>query len=118
MDHTVAQYFRNRHQATTPSMEHMVTTSVSTARPAEIGAVEVTEPSCLLLSSDGVHKILPQDRIREILRQPTYAANALVEIAIAAGGTDNATAMVVMNRLSQQSTATNTDTERFTMHAA
>ena len=76
-DHTLAEHFRARHQPTTPSMEHVVTTSG------------------LLLTSDGVHKPLKGHAIREILVQPGRGASDLVEAAIAQGGSDNATAIFV-----------------------
>ncbi|WP_020666336.1 PP2C family protein-serine/threonine phosphatase [Amycolatopsis nigrescens] len=94
-DHTLAQYFRARHQATTPRMEHMVLTSVRTAGDREIGTTELRGDAGLLLTSDGVHKTLAPAAIGEILTQPGRAAAALVETAITLGGTDNATAIVV-----------------------
>ena len=93
-DHTLAEHFRARHQPTTPSMEHVVTTSVRTTRPDEIGTAEVTGGG-LLLTSDGVHKPLKGHAIREILVQPGRGASDLVEAAIAQGGSDNATAIFV-----------------------
>jgi len=91
-DHTLAEYFRARHQPTTPSMEHMVTTSVRTTKRQEIGTAEVSG-SGLLLTSDGVHKPLNANEMREIL--PGGGAAGLVETAISHGGSDNATALFV-----------------------
>jgi serine/threonine protein kinase len=51
-----------------------------------------------LLCSDGVHGFLPEPVIAEILnerRAPSDTSRALVEAALDAGGTDNATAMVL-----------------------
>lgn len=50
-----------------------------------------------LLTTDGVHGVLSDDRIGELAagRPPGEAARALVEEALRAGGTDNATAVVV-----------------------
>jgi protein phosphatase len=93
-DHTLAQYFRDHGQPTAPHMEHMVTTSVLTAGAHEIGTAE-THADGLLLTSDGVHKTLTAATILDILAQPEHAASALVETAIALGGSDNATALVV-----------------------
>jgi protein phosphatase len=42
-----------------------------------------------------VHKTLTAATILDILAQPEHAASALVETAIALGGSDNATALVV-----------------------
>ncbi len=93
-DHTLAEYFRARHQPTTPSMEHMVTTSVRTAKRLEIGTAEVAG-SGLLLTSDGVHKTVSLPRMCEILAEPGRGAAGLVETAISQGGSDNATAVLV-----------------------
>jgi len=93
-DHTLAEYFRARHQPTTPSMEHMVTTSVRTTKQQEIGTVEVACTG-LLLTSDGVHKTLNANEIREILLLSGGGAAGLVETAISHGGSDNATALFV-----------------------
>jgi protein phosphatase len=94
VDHTLAEYFRSRHQPYTPRMEHMVTTSVRTTKPHEIGTSEVVGGG-LLLTSDGVHKVLPPATIDELLGDPGRGAAALVETAIAIGGSDNATALFV-----------------------
>jgi protein phosphatase len=93
-DHTLAQYFRDRGQPTEPRMEHVVTTSVRTARADEIGTAEAPWGG-LLLTSDGVHKTLTPATILTALAHPEGAAAALVETAIALGGSDNATAIVV-----------------------
>jgi serine/threonine protein phosphatase PrpC len=93
-DHTLAEYFRARHQPVTPRMEHVVTTSVRTTKQHEIGTAEMTSGG-LLLTSDGVHKPLTANAIRTILTDPDHGAAGLVEAAIARGGSDNATAIYV-----------------------
>jgi protein phosphatase len=93
-DHTLAEFFRARHQPVTPRMEHVVTTSVRTAEAHEIGTAE-TMSSGLLLTSDGVHKPLSGSGIRAVLAQPGRGAAELVEAALARGGSDNATALYV-----------------------
>jgi protein phosphatase len=75
-------------------MEHVVTTSVRTTRPDEIGTAEI-EGGGLLLTSDGVHKPLDANAIRDILAEPGSGATELVEAALARGGSDNATALFV-----------------------
>jgi serine/threonine protein phosphatase PrpC len=105
-DHTLAEYFRSRGQAVTPRMEHVVTTSVRTARVDEFGAANLTGDAGLLLTSDGVHKRLTEATIQEILAQPDRAAAALVETAIALGGTDNTTAIVVEPHFREAPTTT------------
>jgi serine/threonine protein phosphatase PrpC len=69
---------------------------------AEVRLDYATQPVALhdrfLLCSDGVHGFLSDDAIAEILRErsaPGDTANALVAAALAAGGTDNATALVL-----------------------
>ncbi|MDQ0376448.1 PP2C family protein-serine/threonine phosphatase [Amycolatopsis thermophila] len=93
-DHTLAQYFRDRGQVPTVRMEHLVTTSVRTARPEEFGDAETVGPAGLLLTSDGVHKALTRAAMAELLRVPSNGAQALVDAALAAGGQDNATALM------------------------
>jgi serine/threonine protein phosphatase PrpC len=93
-DHTLAEYFRARHQPVTPRMEHVVTTSVRTTKPEEIGTAE-TSSAGLLLTSDGVHKPLTSSGIRAVLARPGTGAADLVDAALARGGSDNATALYV-----------------------
>ncbi|MFI5588188.1 PP2C family protein-serine/threonine phosphatase [Amycolatopsis sp. NPDC051758] len=93
-DHTLAEYFRAHHQPVTPRMEHVVTTSVRTTKPEEIGTAETTSAG-LLLTSDGVHKPLTGTGIRAVLAQPGTGAAELVAAALARGGSDNATALYV-----------------------
>ncbi|ADJ48487.1 serine/threonine protein phosphatase [Amycolatopsis mediterranei S699] len=93
-DHTLAEFFRARHQPVTPRMEHVVTTSVRTAEAHEIGTAETTSAG-LLLTSDGIHKPLTGSGIRAVLAQPGTGAAELVEAALARGGSDNATALYV-----------------------
>jgi protein phosphatase len=92
-DHTLAQYFRDHGEPVTPHMEHMVTTSVRTAAAGEIGTVEGPGGG-LLLTSDGVHKALHLATMRDVLARPGRTAVALVETAIALGGSDNATVIL------------------------
>ena len=94
-DHTLAQYFRDRGQPAALHLEHLVTTSVRTAGATEFGRAAVHRPAGLLLTSDGVHKRLPLAAMSELLRRPGNSAQALIDAALAAGGTDNATALLV-----------------------
>lgn len=95
-DHTLAQYLRDRGQPTSPRMEHLVTTSVRTVRPHEVGSTEIRGPGTLLLTSDGVHKYLTTRQMHAVLaRRPAQPARALVQTAIRLGGSDNATATVI-----------------------
>jgi protein phosphatase len=122
VDHTLGQYFRDRGEPTEPRMDHMVTTSIRTAHPNEIGVGWTTGVSGLLLTSDGVHKTLPIDALWSALRDPGQAAGALVESAISNGSKDNATALVVSANAQQPWRTGEIDpgpsTERFSINAA
>ncbi|MFD0364837.1 PP2C family protein-serine/threonine phosphatase [Nocardia sp. GCM10030253] len=101
-DHTVAEHFRAKGLHPAPRLNHLVTTSARTARPADIGHTATgSSMGRLLLSTDGVHKRLGITDIKAILADvPTAgsAAEALVESALRSGGSDNATALVVDTR--------------------
>ncbi|MEV6323690.1 serine/threonine protein phosphatase [Nocardia sp. NPDC051787] len=98
-DHTVEEMCRARGLVPSRRMSHLVTTSVRTVRPAEIGyAVTGSSTGRLLLSTDGVHKRLGIATIKALLVAGgtiETVANTLVETALRAGGTDNTTALVV-----------------------
>ncbi len=99
VDHTVAEYYRSRGGRVLPRMEHLVTTSVRTVVPERIGTSRTgLTRGRLLLCSDGVHKPLPATRLRATIdrpESPERVAALLVAAAMAAGGRDNATALVV-----------------------
>lgn len=98
-DHTVAEYFRARGHDPLPGMRHLVTTSVRTVRPGDIGHTATgSSAGRLLLCSDGVGKKLGMPVVKSILAQgssPGQAAEGLVGAALGRGGTDNTTALVV-----------------------
>ena len=78
--------------------ENVVTTSLRTGRPDEIGRVSCG-PGTLLLLSDGVHRALEPGEIAGIVTGSPDAARAaqrLVDGALAAGSRDNATAAVLL----------------------
>lgn len=89
VDHTLAQYFRDHGEPVAPRMEHLVTTTVRTARPSQYGVTE-TSAASLLLTTDGVHKVLSARAMANILRHSPEPAASLVA---AAATTDNATAL-------------------------
>lgn len=93
-DHTLAQYFRDHGEDVAPRMEHLVTASVHTAPAARYGTTE-TSATCLLLTTDGIHKTLPPEAMENILRHARNPAEALTQAAHQAGATDNATAVVL-----------------------
>jgi protein phosphatase len=92
-DHTLAQYFRDHGEDVTPRMEHLVTTSVHTAQETRYGITE-TSASCLVLTTDGVHKTLTHEAMTTIMRHAAKPAEALVAAAHSAGASDNATTVV------------------------
>ncbi|WP_232534870.1 PP2C family protein-serine/threonine phosphatase [Nocardia terpenica] len=99
VDHTVAEYFRARGRIAAPRMSHLVTTSVRTVRPGGIGFASTgSSRGRLLLSTDGVHKRVGIATLKELLgggATPGATADALVDLALRTGGSDNATALVV-----------------------
>ncbi|WP_433204290.1 PP2C family protein-serine/threonine phosphatase [Nocardia sp. CA-107356] len=98
-DHTVAEFMRAKGVRPAERMDHLVTTSTRTVRPAAIGrAATGSSRGRLLLSTDGVHKRLDMVAIKAILAAgdaPGATAEALGDSALQAGSTDNATALVV-----------------------
>ncbi|MEC3952404.1 serine/threonine protein phosphatase [Nocardia sp. CDC153] len=98
-DHTVAEYFRARGHEPMPGMDHLVTTSARTVRPEEIGHASTgSSTGRLLLCTDGVGKRLGMPAIKTILAEGSSAkstAETLVDAALATGGTDNTTALVI-----------------------
>lgn len=102
-DHTVAEQMRAGGVAVRGRWEHVLSTSVRTARPEEVGVVRPAGPSpgALVLVSDGVHRVVPPRRAAAVLgasagyATPTDRAEWLLDAAEEAGLTDNATALVV-----------------------
>lgn len=96
-DHTVAEYFRRQGVATTARMEHVVTASVRTAGPREVGVVETRNEGGLLLCSDGVYGVLDVATMNAIVARPERLgsrAQELVATAVDRGGADNASAVL------------------------
>ncbi|MGE3275796.1 MAG: PP2C family serine/threonine-protein phosphatase [Vicinamibacterales bacterium] len=84
-------------------MRHVLTSVVGGGEDVSPAVTEeVLEPGDrILLCSDGVHGALGDDRLADILGADTQAevtSRALVEAALAAGSTDNATALVIAAR--------------------
>jgi protein phosphatase len=96
VDQTMAEFLRARRRRSTPRMEHVVTNSVRTTTVDEIGWTQVRNVGCgVVLTTDGVHKVLPMSTIHSILASRALPAPDLVEGAAALGGTDNASAIVI-----------------------
>jgi serine/threonine protein phosphatase PrpC len=73
-----------------------VTNSVRTTTVDEIGWTQVRNVGCgVVLTTDGVHKVLPRSTIHSILASRALPAPDLVEAAAVLGGTDNASAIVI-----------------------
>lgn len=92
-DHTVAEYFRERGLAPAARLEHVVTNTVRHATPENVGRAG-TRAQRLVLVSDGVYGPLGHNGIEAIM-SGHVSAERLVRAALYAGGTDNATALVV-----------------------
>lgn len=97
-DRTVAAELRARGLTVHPRLEHVLTTSVRTVRPQEVGIAVVDDPGTLLLVSDGVHRSVAAPALAATLAAGGTAAERaerIVDLAAAAGTTDNATALVL-----------------------
>nr|CTQ96588.1 Serine/threonine protein phosphatase [Kibdelosporangium sp. MJ126-NF4] len=98
-DQTMAEYFRLHDSVPTPRMEHVVTNSLRATSEERIGRTTVTGVQSLLLSSDGVHKVVATEVIQGVLAEQGTTAlsrvSTLVDTAMLLGGTDNATAVLV-----------------------
>jgi serine/threonine protein phosphatase PrpC len=92
-DQTVAEYFREHGVVPAPRLEHVVTNTVRHATPENIGRA-ATRAARLVLASDGVYGPLGHEGI-EAITAGRVSAERLVRAALYAGGTDNATALVV-----------------------
>jgi serine/threonine protein phosphatase PrpC len=80
-------------------MRHMLTNVVGSRRPTDVHVVEqpLVRGDRLLLTTDGVHGVIDDCRLEELLAHspdPADAASGIVRAAIAAGSCDNCTAVV------------------------
>ena len=94
--------------------EHVVTASVRSASAANAGRVRIPQGwGRLALVTDGVHRELSGDEIAAVLaytQDPATAARELTDLALLAGGGDNASATVVEVPLVPALPAQRTDT--------
>ncbi len=81
---------------------HRLTRVIGCGAPsadAEVASFALSGVSALLLCSDGVSNMIPDPAIADILNRaapdPRAACTALIDAALAAGGADNATAIVL-----------------------
>jgi protein phosphatase len=104
-DHTVTQELVNQGLITTEiaathQFSHVVTNAVggmAQGLRAEVHKLAIGPGDLLLVCSDGLHGMLPDARIAEVLRaepDPAAACRRLVDEANAAGGHDNVTVIV------------------------
>jgi protein phosphatase len=113
-DHTMAAAVRAAGATPPPRWEHVVTQSVRTASAATAGVAPL--PSAfgrLVLLTDGVHRELSAGDIASVLaRAPdaAIAARELTDLALPAGGGDNASATVIEVPLVPALPARHTDT--------
>ncbi len=66
--------------------------------PVSVGSDAVRPGDVFLLASDGITGLVPPERIAQILRDmrsPAEAGEELIRLALAAGGSDNASAVVL-----------------------
>ena len=79
--------------------KNMLTRAVGVEEELEVdsGCFEVTPGDILLLATDGLMNMVPEDRMIAILEQEQEnPARALVDAALESGGRDNVTAVVVV----------------------
>lgn len=105
VDHSVVQELLDAGMITAEEAEvhperHVITRAMggSGSVAADYFVLPLAAAERLLLCSDGVSGMISESRIRDILRgceDPRDAADQVVAAAVAAGGRDNATAVVV-----------------------
>ncbi|MDR3660186.1 MAG: serine/threonine-protein phosphatase [Mycobacterium sp.] len=104
-DHSVAQELVDNgaispQAARTNRFAHVLTRAVlhAEAHPLDVNEIPLHRGDRILVCSDGVCGPLDNDRLAALLRahaSPTQAAQAIVDAVVAAGGTDDATALVI-----------------------
>ena len=114
-DQTMAAAVRDAGADTPPPRwEHVVTASVRSASADNAGRVPIPGGwGRLALVTDGVHRELSGDEIAAVLaytQDPATAARELTDLALLAGGGDNASATVVEVPLVPALPAQRTDT--------
>lgn len=101
-DHTLAEYLRLRGLEPEPRTDHIITTTVRTVRPEQIGRANTgSSNGRMLLSTDGVHKLVDIVAVKDLLaadKSPRDTADALADLALRTGSRDNTTAFVIDRR--------------------
>jgi protein phosphatase len=109
-DHTLAQALADAgvipESAVDSHQQRHILTGALGAQPGapnvQLGRHAIADGDRVLLASDGLTEMVPEPRIAEILvanADPREATEALLEAALAAGGTDNVTIIVATCRL-------------------
>jgi serine/threonine protein phosphatase PrpC len=113
-DQTMAAAVREAGAAAAPRWEHVVTASVRSASVGNAGRVRIPAGwGRLALVTDGVHRELSPAEIAAVLahgHDPATAARELTDLALLAGGGDNASATVIEVPLVAALPAQRTDT--------
>jgi serine/threonine protein phosphatase PrpC len=113
-DQTMAEAVRNAGASPPPRWEHIVTQSVRSASAGTAGRAEVPAGlGRLAFVTDGVHRELSDAEFAAVLghaRDVAVAARQLTDLALLAGGGDNASATVVEVPLVPTLQARRTDT--------
>ena len=82
-------------------LRNMLTRALGTQEPLEeieIGRLNIALGDCFLLSSDGLHGLVPVNTIEDILKRqlpPKQTAQELLQTALENGGKDNITIIVI-----------------------
>ncbi len=108
-DHSVVEDYVKRGritpaQAFTHPLRHVLSRALGseTACDADVGVHDLEDSDLILLCTDGLTKMVRDDRIAELLRQermaPDRACQALVREALIRGGADNVTVIVCTRR--------------------
>lgn len=106
-DHSlVAELFRmgmiSREQAANHPMRNVITRAVGTEEGIEADVIveERRKGDLWMICSDGLYGMVPDDRIKAALtaNTPAKAADLLVDMALKAGGRDNVSVVVLLDR--------------------
>ena len=88
-------------EAVNHPLRNMLTRALGTQEPLEeieIGRLNIAHGDCFLLSSDGLHSLVPVNTIEDILMRqlhPKQTAEELLQAALGNGGKDNITIIVI-----------------------
>lgn len=115
-DHTLAQAMidagiANPEDAATRAMRHVLTAALgSTGQPVDpqVQRLHITGDDQILLCTDGLTEMVKEDLIASVLRDAETAAEAcqaLIDLALSAGGADNVTVVLARYQFPEAPTA-------------